>query len=142
LARLDDPESAWLYRTCSDAFALGLFWILVLFALRVVDLVFAAEAPPVHEDLAVTAGTLRHQTPLEGCRARRPQVAITPSPAKPSASELQHAEDVAVEAFARLGLGDLKSQVSQLALDMQYGSKVDSADMVIVYRLVLTKLSR
>jgi len=57
-----------------------------------------------------------------GSGSRCLQIAITRGPAETGAAELEHAVDVAVEALALLGLGDLNRQMPQLALDVQHWS--------------------
>jgi hypothetical protein len=52
----------------------------VFLGFGVVPLIFAAQAPAVHKDLAVAASALGHQTPVEGRCSRRSQVAINAWP--------------------------------------------------------------
>jgi hypothetical protein len=87
-------------------------------------LIRAAQAPAVHEDLAVTTGSLGHQTPAESSGSRCSQVAVALGPAEPGAPELEHAVDIAVKPLARPGLGDLYGQIPQLALDVQHWGKI------------------
>jgi hypothetical protein len=75
--------------------------------------------PNPEPDLAVTAGSLRHQTSSQCRGSRWLQVAIAHGPAKAGAAEFEHAVAVAVQALTRLCLGELNRQVSQLALDVQ-----------------------
>jgi hypothetical protein len=119
------PETTGLDRAESNAFAGGqLLGVLIFLALRVPQLIRAAQAPAVHEDLAVTTGSLGHQTPAESTGSRCSQVAVALGPAEPGAPELEHAVDVAMKALARLGLGEFYGQMPQLALDVQHWGKI------------------
>src|SRR5215216_1715173 len=105
---LDSPEPTRLDGTGSNPLAgRHLFGVVVFLGFWVPHLVRVPQAPAVQEDLAAAASSLGHQTPAQGARSRCLQVAITRGPPEACAAELEHAVDVAVEAFTLLGLGDL-----------------------------------
>jgi hypothetical protein len=67
------PQATRLDGTGSHTLAFGqLLGVVVLLGVRVVYLVLAAEAPAIHEDLAVTTGSLGHQMSLQSGGSGRP----------------------------------------------------------------------
>src|SRR5687767_9379531 len=122
---LNSPNSTGLDGAGANALAGGqLLGVVIFLGLWVPHLIRVPQAPAIHEDLTVTAGSLGHQTLAQGGGSRCLQVAITRCPAETGTAELEHAVDVAVEALALLGLGDLNGQMSQLALNVQHRSQI------------------
>src|SRR5687767_13452412 len=78
---LDSPDGTRLDGAGANALAGGqLLRVVIFLGLWVPHLIRVPQAPAVHEDLTVTAGSLGHQTLAQGGGSRCLQVAITRLP--------------------------------------------------------------